>query len=677
MAQDALKNQALRFYRQTRFREAAALYRELAEAEPNAAEHRLNIGRCLLEARDFDAAHEQLERAATMNPNDLKGLFDLSSCLLAMGEIREAERVRRLSCGDDDHQMPQHKALMGPAILPEGARALPLWRGEELAAKRLAVIANQGIGDTIDWARHLKTLVTAGCHVVLHCQEPLVELFSNSRIANEVHSLDAPITPCDFVAPMSGLGYHLGKGERPIDPPSADYLKADPMLVEHWRSTILSDGCLNVGLVWSGNPNHPRDIERSIASVFLEPLLAVAGVQFYCLQTETAPNDPLMHDPRCILLKDAITGFHRAAAAIASLDLVIAVDTSLVHLAGALGAPTWALLAHRPDSRWLGATHGTPHYPTVDCHRQLRANDWQPVIAARAADLDALVAAYFAGRQIVQQKKPADPSPLLENGPIRTKRCRHGIVSYFATDTYIGGSFDRYGEFCEGEVALFRQIVRPGQTVLDVGANIGAHTLFFGHAVGRRGRVYAFEPQRIIHGLLCTNVALNDMTNIYPMHAAVGRENGTISVPHIDYGVSGNFGGLSLAERPAGEGVPLVTIDGLGLAACHFIKIDVEGMEYEVLEGAKQTIGRYRPYLYAENNRRDKSPALIKALLDLGYRLYWHLAPYYNDANFFGNRNNVFGRTVACNLFCLSRQTQQKISGMQEVSSPEEWILPL
>jgi len=677
MSRDTLMDQALRLYRQTHFREAAEIYQGLAKAEPNVAEHRLNIGRCLMQARDFDTAQSHLERAAAMNPNDLKGLFDLSNCLLMTGEIREAERVRLLSCGDGDNQMPQHRTFMGATILPEGVRDLPIWRGQELSGKRLAVVANQGIGDTIDWARYLETLAAQGCTIVLQCQETLVELFRQCRIADEILPPDAPFPPCDFVAPMSGLGYRLGKVDWPAEPSAIPYLEADPTLVEHWRSEILSDAYLNVGLVWSGNPNHPRDSERSIPSVFLEPLLAVSGVQFYCLQTEISANDPLLHDPRCIVLDDEIIGFHRAAAAIGALDLVITVDTSLVHLAGALGAPTWALLVHRPDFRWLGSADEPPHYQTVDAYRQINANDWLPLIAARAADLDALVAAYFSGKTKSNTPKSADASPLLENGPIRTKRCRHGVVSYLAGDTYVGGSFDRYGEFCEDEIALFRQVVRPGQTVLDIGANIGAHTLFFGHAVGRRGRVYAFEPQRIIHGLLCTNVALNDMTNIYPMHAAVGRENGTISVPHIDYGVSGNFGGLSLAERPAGEGVPLVTIDGLGLAACHFIKIDVEGMEYEVLEGAKQTIGRYRPYLYAENNRRDKSPALIKALLDLGYRLYWHLAPYYNDANFFGNRNNVFGRTVACNLFCLSRQTQQKISGMQEVSSPEEWILPL
>jgi len=676
MSRDAIKNQALRLYRQTHFREAAALYQDLANAEPSVAEHRLNVGRCLMQARDFDAARSHLEEAASMNPDDLKGLFDFSNCLLMMGEIREAERVRRLSCGTDANRMPQHEASMGATILPEGARDLPLWQGQDLAGKRLAVVANQGIGDTIDWARHLTALTAQGCHIVLQCQESLVELFSQCRIADEILSLTMPTPPCDLVAPMSGLDYRISKSDWPIEPITGPYLEADPILVDHWRTEVLSDTTLNVGLVWSGNPNHLRDSERSIPSVYLEPLLAVAGVQFYCLQTEIAANDPLWHDPRCIVLEDAVTGFHRAAAAISALDLVITVDTSLVHLAGALGAPTWALLALRPDFRWLGAADEPPHYPTVDAYRQNSANDWSPLITARAADLNALVASYFSGKPKTRPHEPADAGTLVETGPVRTKRCRYGLVSYFSGDTYIGGSFDRYGEFCEAEIDLFRQVVRPGQTILDVGANIGAHTLFLGHAVGRRGRVYAFEPQRLIHGLLCTNATLNDMNNIYPMHAAVGRENGTISVPIINYGLSGNFGGLSLADRPAGESVPLITIDGLELAACHFVKIDVEGMEAEVLEGARRTVSRFRPYLYVENNRKDKSPALIKALLDLDYRLYWHLAPYYKADNFFGNRSSIFGQTVACNMFCLSRQTQQKISGMQEVLSPDDWIFP-
>src|SRR6185295_11683135 len=152
---------------------------------------------------------------------------------------------------------------------------------------------------------------------------------------------------------------------------------------------------------------------------------------------------------------------------------------------------------------------------------------------------------------------PAAPPPstnlLFEKAQLRQKPCRHGVMMYFANDEVIGRSLDLYGEFSESEIALFAQVLKPGMTVIDAGANIGTHTLFFANTVGARGRVFAFEPQRVIYQMLCGNVALNVHGNVMTVQAALGAAPGRIVVPRLDYAKGGDFGRVALAPAQAGE----------------------------------------------------------------------------------------------------------------------------
>jgi FkbM family methyltransferase len=244
---------------------------------------------------------------------------------------------------------------------------------------------------------------------------------------------------------------------------------------------------------------------------------------------------------------------------------------------------------------------------------------------------------------------------------------------YLVTDAVIGRSLDRYGEYCQGEVDLFAQVVRAGDVAVDVGAHIGAHTVPLAHAVTSRGAVVAFEPQRILFQCLCANVALNGLDNVRTRHAAVGRRPGRVRVPQIDYAAGGNFGGLGLTNRQGGEQVELTTLDSLGLTACNFVKIDVEGMESQVIDGAGALIGRFRPVLYVENNRQAESPELIRRLLDLDYALYWHFAWLYNRDNHFAEAENVFGDTMTANMLCLPKESPRLVSGLREVTGPDDF----
>ena len=260
---------------------------------------------------------------------------------------------------------------------------------------------------------------------------------------------------------------------------------------------------------------------------------------------------------------------------------------------------------------------------------------------------------------------------LYEHPPLRMKACRHGTMMYLANDQFIGRSLDLYGEFSEGEIEGFAQILKPGMVAVDVGANIGAHTVYFAAAVGPTGAVIAFEPQRPIFQILCGNLALNGHTHVYAHLAALGRSPGTIKVPPINYNMGANFGGVELGGWTQGDDVPVMTLDSLGLATCHFIKIDVEGMEREVLEGAAGTIARLQPILYVENDRADKSAALIEWLLEQRYRLYWHTPKLFNPDNYFGNSENVFDKVSSGNLLCMPQAYPTVVQGLPEVISPD------
>lgn len=265
-----------------------------------------------------------------------------------------------------------------------------------------------------------------------------------------------------------------------------------------------------------------------------------------------------------------------------------------------------------------------------------------------------------------------DDRLILDNPPIRVKRCRRGPMMYLSTDKYMGRSLDLYGESSELEFELFAQCLKPGMVVVDVGAHIGTHTVFFAQAVGPQGAVVSVEPQRFIHQILCANIALNALQNVLTYQAAFGEEPGSIAVLPLNYGVENNFGGLELGKGHKGYSVPVMTLDSLALPQCHFVKIDVEGMEANVLRGARATLGRHRPLLYVENDRQDKSAALIALLFELDYRLFWDLRPMFNPANFTGVRENIFPDMMAFNMFGIPRSSNFSLTGFREITSPTE-----
>lgn len=247
---------------------------------------------------------------------------------------------------------------------------------------------------------------------------------------------------------------------------------------------------------------------------------------------------------------------------------------------------------------------------------------------------------------------PSPSTPRLDAGDTVIRQCRWGTMMYSRFDNVIGRALSLYGEFAEDENTLMGGLVAPGDTVIDAGANVGTVTLFLAQTVGAEGRVYAFEPQLEIFHYLCGNVALGGHKNIIALNAALGGAAGSITVPPMDYGHKGNFGAVSLKDMGEGE-TDVRTIDGLDLADCRLIKIDVEGMEPEVLKGARETINRLKPFVYTENKKNEGSPKVIEFFLERDYALYWHFAHFFREGNFNNVDTNVFEDSGDINMLCV------------------------
>ena len=259
---------------------------------------------------------------------------------------------------------------------------------------------------------------------------------------------------------------------------------------------------------------------------------------------------------------------------------------------------------------------------------------------------------------------------------LKTLTTRHGPMLALPQDQFITRCLEVYGEFSPKEWALLEQIIKPGMTVVEVGSNIGAHTVPMAKACAP-GPLYAFEPQQRVFQVLCANLALNDVINVIASPDALGAEPGTATIPRLDYSAEGNFGGVSLQPgRALGQTARIVRLDDLDLSALGLLKVDVEGFEVQVVTGAQATIRRCRPTLYVENDRPAHQRQLIDLIHALDYRLYWHTPPLAGPGNFNGVEANVFGRSyVSINM--LGLPSERATGTDMELIDPKDPRLPV
>ena len=258
--------------------------------------------------------------------------------------------------------------------------------------------------------------------------------------------------------------------------------------------------------------------------------------------------------------------------------------------------------------------------------------------------------------------------------PYRLVFGRHGPTLVNLQDVYVGNAIATYGEYGELEFDFMRKLIQPGRDAVEVGANMGSHTVPLAREVAAHGRrLLAVEPQPVVFQNMCANVALNRLLNVHTENCACADSPGWLSFDTPDYTATGNFGGVSMqapAVPRAGmqrvqnvQNVRSVPLDDLldETWSVGFLKIDVEGFEQQVLQGARNTIARDRPFIYLENDRVEKSRDLIEWLWTAGYKIWFHMPQLFNPQNFAQNGENLYGNIVSVNMLAVPVDTQVDI----------------
>ena len=264
----------------------------------------------------------------------------------------------------------------------------PRWTGSrDIAGKTLLLHSEQGFGDTIMAARYVRRVIESGARVVIDAPAPLTSLLGQIDGAQVVTAGDA-LPPFDFHCPMMSLPLAFATTLETI-PADVPYLSAPPAHAQKWAQRLPKSGVPRIGIAWAGNPNFRHDRARSVGLTRMLPFLSRTDVQYVGLQRDLRDGDAeiLWNNPQVEHLGDALETFADTAAVIASLDLIISIDSAMVHLAGALGKPVWVLLPYSPDWRWLLDRNDSPWYPTARLFRQARVDDWSGVVESVTEEL--------------------------------------------------------------------------------------------------------------------------------------------------------------------------------------------------------------------------------------------------------------------------------------------------
>jgi hypothetical protein len=252
--------------------------------------------------------------------------------------------------------------------------------------------------------RYIPLLASQGARVIAEVQPPLMPLLKNLEGISLLVAKGEAIPPFDVHCPIMSLPLAFKTTMETI-PTKTTYIPVSENRIEEWRAKLIGTE-IKVGIAWAGNPNHPKDSDRSIPLKTILPILGVRGARYFGLQKDLRHDDPEMLDanPQITRLDQEISDFEDTAGIIMSLDLVISSDTSTAHLAGALGKPVWVLLPFSPDWRWLLDRDDSPWYPTAKLFRQKSIGDWPTVVDDVREELDKLVQAKKADKGSSSQR---------------------------------------------------------------------------------------------------------------------------------------------------------------------------------------------------------------------------------------------------------------------------------
>ena len=397
---DAHNNLGNALRKQGKFDAAAACYRRTIALKPDYALAHNNLGLTLKDLGDLDPAVACCRRALELKPDYVEAHNNLGNALAYQGKYEEAvaayqEALKRqpdhadahfnrslvwLRSGDFQRGWPEYEWRWRMKEFRPPQIRQPLWDGGPLLGRTILLRAEQGFGDTLQFIRYAALVKERGARVLVQCQEPLVRLLASCPGVEAAIRQEEDLPAFDVHAPLLSLPGLLRTSLTTI-PAEVPYLFAEAGLVQQWRTELGPVAGLKIGIAWRGNPALGTDRVRSFALSCFEPLANLPGVRFFSLQKgpgveelqDLAGRFPVTE------LGSRLEDFMDTAAVLEQLDLVIACDTAVAHLAGALGVPVWVAIPFVPDWRWLLDRDDSPWYPTMRLFRQRRPGDWTAV----------------------------------------------------------------------------------------------------------------------------------------------------------------------------------------------------------------------------------------------------------------------------------------------------------
>jgi len=400
---EAYNNRGIVFQEQGMFDEALANYKKSIEFKPAHYVYS-NLGCVLMEKGEYREAIESCKRAIASKPDYAEAHINLGNVLQELGRHDEAilcydksvelapdnvkahinRAIERLLLEDFERGWPEYEWRLRKEDYVFNHFHQPRWDGSALNGRTILVNTERGFGDSIHFARYLPKLKESGGYVIFECQQTLSRLMRGCSGIDEIvvkHTKSSmPNVVFDVYVPLMSLP---GIFSTTLDniPAEAPYISVDSELTESWRKRLYRNDDFKVGIVWKGNFNNISGRRRSCSLADFAPLAGIPGLVFYSLQkgqeAMEANNPPT--GMNIINLDSGLKDFADTAAVIANMDLVISIDTAVVHLAGAMGKPVWTLLHFTPDWRWFLQRDDSPWYPGMSLFRQTQPNDWSGV----------------------------------------------------------------------------------------------------------------------------------------------------------------------------------------------------------------------------------------------------------------------------------------------------------
>ncbi|MGD0958189.1 MAG: tetratricopeptide repeat protein [Methylomonas sp.] len=389
--------------------EALASYEQALALQPNYPEAHNNRGLALHELKRYEAALASYDRALACKPDYANAYYNIGNTLQEMGRPEDAmsnyeraialkgdhasaiwnKAILKLQAGDfvEGWRLYEWRWRKSPSAAQTRYFSKPRWLGEPVAGKTVLIYPEQGLGDFIQFCRYAPLLETLGAKVIIEAPAELFSLIATLKGDFTLLKAGDKSPAFDLHCPVMNFPRAFGTTLADI-PAATPYLYADSEKAGVWKARLGGKSQPRIGLVWSGSSAHKNDHDRSMPFKFLAPLLSLP-FEFHALQKEIRPDeaDELRHFPQLRIHGRELEDFSDTAALMHEMDHIISVDTSVAHLAGAMGKPVWILLGLMPDYRWLLDRADSPWYPTAKLFRQSETGGWSCVIADLVQDL--------------------------------------------------------------------------------------------------------------------------------------------------------------------------------------------------------------------------------------------------------------------------------------------------